>query len=126
MLVAMAHHSGSAISVSMREESHTTRRLANFRSLPDGAIGVEIEAGRENVALAVVHDAHHHERRLALGLVAAVLHDVRQAEDVAVALLLVDVGLAERGDPVDQHALGVGVDDAGLEAFLWFSAVVTM
>ena len=42
--------------------------------------------------------------------------DVRQAEDVPVALLLVDVGLAQRRDPVDQHALGVGVDDAGLEA----------
>ena len=51
-----------------------------------------------------------------LRLAAAVRDDDRQAEDVPVALLLVDVGLAQRQDAVGQHALGVGVDDAGLEA----------
>ena len=110
------HHNGSASSVSMREESHTTSRLTNFRSLPVAPHDVEIDAGREHVGLPVVHDAHDHERRLGFGLVAAVPGHARQPEDMPIGLLLVDIGLAQRRDAVDQHALGVGVDHAGLRS----------
>ena len=37
----------------------------------------------------------------------------RHADDVAIALPLVDVGLAQRGDAVGQHRARVGIDDAG-------------
>ncbi len=104
--------------MSTREESHTTTPRREFELIALRAQLVEIDPGREHVGLAVVHDAHHQERRLALRLVAAVRDDHRQTEDVPVALLLVDVGLAQREDAVGQHALGIGVDDAGLEAVL--------
>src|SRR4051812_46547648 len=79
---------GNGASQRQRHQRVDARGIAHrdtpgeFQIGPHGAIGVEIKAGREDAGLAVVHDAHHHERRLALGLVAAVLQDVRQTEDV--------------------------------------------
>jgi hypothetical protein len=57
----------------MREESHTTMRLYEFQIVARGANHVEIDAGREDVGLAVVHDAGHHERCLGLDFAAAFL-----------------------------------------------------
>src|SRR5712671_5882747 len=41
--------------------------------------------------------------------------DADRADDVAVAVRLENVGLAERGHPVDQHAARHGIDDPVLQ-----------
>src|SRR5580704_18551821 len=57
---------------------------------------VLITAGGKKQRLAAVHDAGDHEIRLRPELAAALYLDQRWAEDMAVALRLVDVGLAQR------------------------------
>src|SRR4029079_50440 len=69
---------------------------------------VEIASGGKEVHLSVPHDAHHEEWRF--GRLA--LAHRGQADDVAVALALVDIGLAEPGHAVLGHRARSGADQA--------------
>ena len=109
-------YNGSAISVSIRRESQTTILFASRSPPASGTIGVEIHPGRKHVTLAIVHDPHYQKRRLAVGFRPDVASDVRQPENMTIALLFVDVDPAQRDDAVDQHPLGGGINDAGLHA----------
>src|SRR5947208_1266414 len=81
------------------------------RHLYDGDL-VEIAAGREELAVAVVHDAHRETSDEGLGTAIRDAADLRRADDMAIAVRLEDVGLAHRHDAIGQHALRGGIDDA--------------
>src|SRR5215218_2623268 len=59
---------------------------------------VAVAAGGEHVHVALAHDAHDQERRLDLGRAVVLAEHDRQADDVAIALALVDVDLAQGGN----------------------------
>src|SRR5476649_1652564 len=63
---------------------------------------VAVTAGREDIHRAVAHDAHDQERRLGLGDAVLLAQHHRQADDMTIALALVDVGLAQRRHAVLQ------------------------
>jgi len=73
---------------------------------------VEIAAGREKLAIAVMHDAHGEKIAARLGDPVGDPADLRRADDMAIAVRLEDVGLAHRHDAVGQHAFRRAVDDA--------------
>src|SRR5581483_3079513 len=105
-----------------RDESIEARAVADDDTLdePQRAVriladGVDILACREEVHASVAHDARHQKRTFGPHHMTLFGDDRRTADDVAVALTLVDVGLAQRRDAVLQHRLRVGVNDAGLE-----------
>src|SRR6266513_3551119 len=81
------------------------------RHLCDGDL-VEIAAGREELAVAVVHDAHGEKIGAGLGNAIRDAADLRRADDMAIAVRLEDVGLAHRHDAIGQHARRGGIDDA--------------
>src|SRR5262249_9133790 len=79
---------------------------------------VDIDPACEQVGMTVSHNADHKERRFGGNAVRPGRAQHRQADDMAVALALVDVGAPQRGDPVAQHRLRVGVDYPGAVATL--------
>src|SRR5207248_10412599 len=71
---------------------------------------VEVAPSREQIHRPVAHDADDQEWRLRAGDLTLRADDCRQPDEVAVRLPLVDVGLAQRGHAIAQHAVAVGVD----------------
>src|SRR5476651_1716581 len=102
-----------------RDQRIEARAVANHDALGEarraGGICrhlVAIAAGGEDLHLAVAHDAHDQERRLDLGHAIRLAEYDRQADDVAIALALVDIGDAQCGDAVLQHGARIGVHQA--------------
>src|SRR2546423_5841526 len=81
------------------------------RHLCDGDL-VEIAAGREELAVAVVHDAHREKIGAGLGTAIRDAADLRRADDMAIAVRLEDVCPSPPHDAVRQHAPRGGIDDA--------------
>src|SRR5260370_2427948 len=104
-----------------RQQRVEAAAVADDDALAEGQRGavddqdVDIAAGGEEVHRAVAHDADDEERGLGAHAAVGLAEDRGQADQVTVRLALVDARLAERRDPVTEHAPGVGVDDAHLQ-----------
>src|SRR5919198_1103279 len=77
---------------------------------------VDIDAARKQIRASIAHDAHNEKRRLGRDAVYAGCSKHRQTDDMAVALALVNVGSAQRRNPVTQHGTRVSIDDTGAVA----------
>src|SRR5882762_859942 len=82
----------------------TVRRLRDVDA-------VEIAAGREQLAVAIVHDPHREEVGARLGYAAFDPVDAGRADDMAIAVRLEDAGAPHRHDPIEQHAARGAIDD---------------
>ena len=71
----------------------------------------EINAGNEQIGASVTHDARDEERRFGRYAIRRVRSDHRKADDMAVALPLINICRSQRGDAVLQHCAGIGIDD---------------
>ena len=64
---------------------------------------VEINAGDEQIGASVTHDARDEKRRFSRYAIRRVCSDHRKADDMAIALSLINICGSQGGDAVLQH-----------------------
>jgi hypothetical protein len=74
-------------------------------------VKIQVTARCENIGIAILQYSRDQEGCFASNLVVAFMQDRGLTKNMAILLALVDIGFPQRGDAIEQHALGICKND---------------